>query len=273
MSVRAVRLLLLSVVGVLLLPGQAGAASLALPGLRIEPPRHRLVTVMTAGGSTWLQVTPEAARRYHNRQLTWDCFGAGPLVDDGGGGGGERINASSLRLRVEQGSDACIVEIVVRTVRHRHRDGRKRTTRVTRRLRQPIAITSDGSALIARVRGALRLSWSVGAVYVGIDDRTGRLDSAASIVKDAHRFLPSLPLLALASADAPAPKGKVGVWTDGQHRYVVKLTLPDGAVLFYDKDMATGLLSRNVQDQFDALAYRYQRWFDDMMIDSSDRPS
>jgi hypothetical protein len=251
---RVVRFVALAVVSSALWAGTAQASSIATTSVGLVA--HRFVRVVTVGGHATLQVTAGAKRRYHGRWLEWMCTRVSDRFDGisgDGGGGGDQIVADVQPLRVDAGSDYCLMQVVVRTVRHSHHRGVTTVRTETRHLRQAVAITAKGRAVIARVRGAQKINAGAYAVRFARDGDSGHYPAATKIVADLHKVEPDLRAIALDAPEQPAPRGTIGIWTNGATRYRVAFGLADGTQLFYDKDTATGLLTTNVQDALDVL--------------------
>lgn len=184
MIVRAVRLLLLSVVGGLLLAGSANAGGDAISLSWTNTP-HRFVTV-PAGKTDRLVVMRGPARKYAGHFIDWNCYpvptGTSATWMDGGGGVRMRPGAVlGLGPRVAW----CQVEVVIHKRMHFGKGRGRVLVRITGHLRQSIGVTAAGTAYVHRVQGAQRIDEAVGIAEFARDEvRTGSYPPFAAIAKD-----------------------------------------------------------------------------------------
>jgi hypothetical protein len=255
MHSRAVRLVLLTILGglVLAVPAQAelGTYSHPDPGAGstssfVGNHAHRFVTLETRAGKPVLKLTADAKRRYKGKWIEWQCTSLG---DHTSGGGGEPIQANADVLDVRRGDDYCLLQVKVKTVRrHTHHGSTSIDTR-TRKYRQVIALTAAGAAYIARVRGAVVLTFVLAIASFGKPAEVGQ-------------WLEKSGMLVLPSADTPVPKGRAGLWTDGAGHIRGVYGLPDGSPLFYDYDDQTKIVTSNALGVINALNDPSQWWLD-----------
>ena len=259
----ALRLPLLALLGVLVLAGPAQAASST--GYAANG-RHRFVTLEQHAGHPVLQVTALTRARYRRHVIAWECHKLStgspmPLFGDASGGGAAWLGDPHTRLEVLRGADYCQVQIALRHVRHVHHRGWTETiTRVDKR-RQTLAVTEQGRAYVARVRGAFRLYLSVFTITIGYDRKHDRFLTPAELFAK-HPKLADAGYVPLSGPESTPPKGKHGVWTDGAKRFRATEVTRDGQVLYYDSDAATKILTTNAQDEIDE-STRSGSWWND----------
>jgi len=273
--VRAVRLSLLSVVGVLLLAGLAGAASpmqadLVSTEFSARVVKHRFVTLGAFDGHPGLRITAATKRRYRERWIASRCvtLGQDDPITFGGWGGDTAPLHTTTWLWVGRFSDYCQVQITIRRVRHRRLKVGTETVRTTRHLRQTIVVTAAGRAYVARVRAASRMFAGIVLASLAYDRKAHRYPLASDLLAKSS-WATGEGLVAGASADAVPPKGKVGLWTDGLHRVRVTFVLPDGTLLYHDSDDASHALSTNVQGEIDDANAPDGWWADTYALSSS----
>jgi len=257
---------LLVLLGALAVPAGAGAAlgSVAFEGGSVvtSGARHRFVALQERGGHRELVLTAATARRYAGWAASWRCH----VVADEGGlrfgpeppvyvGGRLSLVAGARSGALGRGLDYCQVQLRRHEVRRRPGG---LVVRRTRALHQTVALSPAGTAYVAVVRGAQRMVGFVGLVPGLASRTTGTLPATAAVVAKFR----AEPVVALAGPDATPPAGRVGLWTDGAHRYCVVTTLADGTRLSYDRDTATRELHTNVQDELTLLAT--PSWWEDV---------
>lgn len=251
MLVRPVLLLLSTVAAALVLAGPASALLSETVYTSVGTQHHRFVALGTRDGRPVLRVTAAAKRKYGRHWIEWRCTG----VDaDSAGGGGEPMTANADPIDVEPDDDYCLLQVKVPSVRTFHDRGRTFRVRGTRHLRQAIAITPAGEAHIRRVRGSIPMNFAVAVVSFAYDRKSRAFTDLAKFAAEVHFIL-------LPTADAPAPRGKTGIWAEGS-RFRVSHGLADGTQLFYDSDLGNRVLTTNVSAELAALNDSHSWWTD-----------
>jgi len=249
MSRRSRCLVVLATAG---LAWSAVPASAYVPAPLTKRAPHRFVVLGSRDGKPVLRLTADTKRRYAGHEIEWRCTG---VEADHSGGGREPIVAIADPLDVERDDDYCQVQVVVSSVKT-YRDSLHdlHRVRVTRHLRQTIAITAAGRTYVTRVRAASAVGFAIWLSPGAFDDKTKTFSNVVE-------YAGAAGLLVLPTADTPAPVGRTGIWGEGS-RFRATRGLADGTQVFYDYDQGTRVVTSNILPALSALDARDSWWND-----------
>lgn len=229
--------------------GRLGAATLAVAVLTFAvalagsppanaafaPPNPRYVTVHRKGSQVVLRPTRQLLRHDGGRRITVICFS----TPREGADGISTVGSTSTRTRLRRGMsfpvpggtrDYCFIRLAPR--------------HGTTPPQQQIGLTRRGRSHLRLRNAVIELA---GYATVAFALNQHGLPSTEALAAQLH-------LVPLASPDATADRGAIGIWSDGHSRLMVTTTLGDGRRPFLDYDHATNITRTNFLDMLIEIA-------------------